>query len=165
MTDDRIKNRTVYMLCRTNKPDDGTDIYIGSTSKPLCQRLCAHRYRAKNFIGEGYSENNRLYKRMNDVGIMSWQIIPLLTFACNQKTIRDFERQWVTATGAGLNTYSPITDRKEYKKEYDATYHKNNIQTKRYYCNICDIVCGSNHDLKNHLGTLKHSYAWLNAVD
>ena len=32
MPDDKIKNRTVYMLCRT---DGGNDIYIGSTSTPL----------------------------------------------------------------------------------------------------------------------------------
>ena len=29
---DEIKPRTVYLLKRKNKPDDGTDIYVGSIS-------------------------------------------------------------------------------------------------------------------------------------
>ena len=104
-----IKPRTVYMICRTDKTeDDGTDIYVGSTSQPLRIRLSEHRSRAKNFIKWGCSENNRLYKRMNDVGVRNWQIISLLTFACSQKTIREFEREWVTATGADLIRYHPL---------------------------------------------------------
>ena len=43
MSSDEIKNRTVYMLCRT---DGGTDIYVGSTSQSLPQRLSSHRQRA-----------------------------------------------------------------------------------------------------------------------
>ena len=85
------------MLCRTDKTEDGTDIYIGSTSQRLERRLCRHRYRAKNFLEQGYSENNRLYKQMNDVGIKKWQVIPLLTFAWDQKTIYEFEKSWVKA--------------------------------------------------------------------
>ena len=43
MSANEIKNRTVYMLCRTDKTeDDGTDIYVGSTSKSLEKRLCEH---------------------------------------------------------------------------------------------------------------------------
>ena len=43
--DDEIKNRTVYMLCRT---DGGNDIYIGSTSQPLGKRFTEHKYNAGN---------------------------------------------------------------------------------------------------------------------
>ena len=44
-----IKNRTVYMLCRTDKTgDDGTDVYVGSTSQPLEKRFVRHRQRAGN---------------------------------------------------------------------------------------------------------------------
>ena len=50
MSANEIKNRTVYMLCRTDKTgDDGSDIYIGSMSQYLEYRLCKHRYRAKTF--------------------------------------------------------------------------------------------------------------------
>ena len=49
MSADKIKNRTVYMLCRTDKPDDGTDIYIGSTSVPLGRRYNIIDIMQKNF--------------------------------------------------------------------------------------------------------------------
>ena len=40
---DEIKNRTVYMLRRT---DGGNDIYIGSTSQPLWKRFSDHKHNA-----------------------------------------------------------------------------------------------------------------------
>ena len=65
---------------------------------------------------------------------------------------------------------------KDTKKEYQAAYYEknkdtikahreNNMRARRYYCDVCDLACRSNHDLKKHLGTLKHSYAWVNALD
>ena len=103
MNASEIKNRTVYVLCRTDKPEDGTDIYIGSTSWPLKERMWEHRYSAKKFKRRGRSENNRLYKRMVDVGIYNWRLIPLVTFACNQKTIFEFERDWIQVLRTDLN--------------------------------------------------------------
>ena len=85
-------------------------------------------------------------------------------FVCDQKTIFEFEKEWVQATGANLNTNLPVR-KKETVQEYNKEYSKNNVQIKRYYCEICDLACRSSSDLKKHLGTLKHSYAWLNAVD
>ena len=78
MSADEIKPRIVYMLCRTNKPDDGTDIYVGSTSQRLEQRLCDHRSKAKII-------DSKLYKRIREIGIYNWEIIPLLTFTCHKK--------------------------------------------------------------------------------
>ena len=54
---------------------------------------------------------------------------------------------------------------RESNREKIQEYFRKNIQTKRYYCGVCDIACISNYALKKHLGTLKHSYAWLNALD
>ena len=168
-----IKERTVYMLCRIGKvEDDGTDVYIGSTSKPLCQRFSEHKQNAGNPSRLKYHGNSKLYRRIREVGVQRWKIVPLLSFACTRKTTCEFEKCWVKATGANLNTNSPITDRKEYDVAYREANsekikenYKKNIMEKRYYCNICDIACGSNHDLKKHYNTLSHSYAWLNAVD
>ena len=115
---DEIKNRTVYMLCRKGKKEDGTDIYIGSTSLPLKERLRRHRSDAKSLKNGG----TRVYKRMREIGLQNWKIIPLLTFACDKKTILEFEKQWVGLIGPDLNMVSPITD----QKEYSATYHKAN---------------------------------------
>ena len=177
MSADEIKNWTVYMLCRTDKTeDDGVDVYVGSTSQRLERRLCGHRSRARKFIEYGCSENNKLYTRMVTCGVMNWKILPLLTFSCDQKTIFEFEREWIKATGASLNTISPVTNQKKYQAEYRENnkkllnqrlfdIHKKNIRSKKFYCDVCDLACVSNFDLKKHFGTLKHSYAWLNAVD
>ena len=58
-----IKQRFVYVLTRTNKADDDdTDIYVGSTSLSLRQRLWMHRSDVKR-------SNSKLYERMRTVGI------------------------------------------------------------------------------------------------
>ena len=67
-----IKPRIVYLLRRTDKEDDGTDIYIGSTSKILKERLHDHRGNVKRY-------NSRLYTRMREIGKYMWEIIPLLS--------------------------------------------------------------------------------------
>ena len=157
MNASEIKNRTVYMMCRTDKPDDGTDIYVGSTSQPLCKRLCEHRYSAKNFIERGYSDNNKLFSRMNEVGL--YNFIPLVTFACDKNTIREFECSWVQTVGADLTTFSPITD-----NGY-ANWRRKNKHNKRYFCEVCGLACGTNLDLKNHLNTCKHFMKWVWSID
>ena len=180
------------MLCRTDKPDDdGTDIYVGSTSKPLKERLRKHRSNAKNFLKRGYTENHKLYTRMNDVGVWNWNTIPLVMFACDQKTIFEFQRDWIQILKTDLNMIFPVTDRKKYKAEYrknnkdairkrnaeryegnknttlrqQAEYRKNNVGVKKYHCDVCDISFGHKKDLGKHLDTLKHSYASMNSVD
>ena len=32
---------------------------------------------------------------MREVGIYSWQMVPLLIYACDKKTIREFEGEWI----------------------------------------------------------------------
>ena len=184
---DEIKNRTVYMLCREGKKEDGTDIYTGSTAQKLEERLRGHRKDAQI----PRNVNNCLYVRMNGVGLQNWKIIPLLTFACNKNTIRQFEKQWVDIIGADLNMRSPITDRKEYKAEYhqnnrdsilkrqaeyrmvnrgmllkkDKEYRENNVQNRIHHCSVCDKSFGYKKDLDKHYKTLKHSNAYMNSID
>ena len=175
MNASEIKDRTVYVLCRTDKPEDGTDIYIGSTSQPLRKRLAVHRYRDRNFIKRGCSDNNKLYMRMGEVGVQNWKIISLLTFACDINTIREFEKCWVQVLNADLNTYSPIREEETIKecytnyrknnKEAIREYFRNNKKSKWYYCRICDITCECKRGLTRHIGTLKHQYTYINSLD
>ena len=134
---------------------------------------------------------------MREVGLENWQIVPLLTFACDKITIRNYEKSWHDLLNADLNTVSPVLDLKK-RKDYMTNYRKLNKETidgykkrhkdyrklneesiklynankyienkklKKYYCSVCEMSFGTPVNLKNHLGTLKHSYAWLNAVD
>ena len=152
-----IKNRTVYMLCRI---DCGNGVYIGSTSCPLEKRFAEHKHTAGN--PSTYYGCSKLYHKMREVGVQQWEIIPLLTFACNEETICEFEREWVKATGANLNTFSPI-NRDLAKRKNMIKYHKKNKEEKRYFCGICAGAFMHNSVLKRHLETLKHSYNYLNS--
>ena len=160
-----IKNRTVYMLCRTHKPEDGTDIYIGSTSQSLPQRFSQHKQDTGNPSRLKYhGGGSRLYQRMREVGVHNFKIVPLLTFACNRDTIFEFEREWVKAIGANLNTFSPISEDVA-GREYQRRYGKKNKEKRRYCCALCNLTSKSKYNLERHFDTLKHSYAWLNSLD
>ena len=154
-----IKPRVVYKLVRTDKPEDGTDVYVGSTSLSLKVRL--QRHKAASSV-----RNNKVYTRMREVGTNNWEILTLLVHICDRKTIQEFEKHWVELLKPDLNTYSPSDDNHNANKvkAIIKCYH-NSIENKTYYCNICDIAFGFKHNLKRHLKTLKHSNNYMNSVD
>ena len=49
--------------------------------------------------------------------------------------------------------------------QWQVKYREKLKKEKRYYCDVCDLACGSKIDLKKHLSTLKHFYTWLKSVD
>ena len=120
MPGDEIKKQTVYMLRRT---DGGNEVYIGSTSMPLKKRYMKHIYMAKNFMDRGCSKDNRLYTRMNEVGLGNWRISPLLSRVCDIKTIRECEQVWIEALNATLNTISSVNEDVD-EREYQRVYRK-----------------------------------------
>ena len=155
-----IKQRTVYLMQRTDKVFDGTDVYVGSTSKTLRERLWDHRGEATR-IG---NENNRLYRRMREVGVGNWEMISLLSTESDKKTILELEMEKCNELNADLNTYSPISGF-ENKKDYFANYRELNKQKGRYHCETCGKFFGVKHDLQIHFNSLKHSYAYMNSLD
>ena len=70
-----IKPRTDYLLHRTDKSDDGTDTYVGSTSQDLIHRLTRHHYAATH--EDVREHNSKLNTRIRNVGIENWIITPL----------------------------------------------------------------------------------------
>ena len=174
---DKIKPRTVYLLKRTDKPDDGTDTYIGSTSLTLKERLCCHKRMS------GYDKKSKLYVRMQETGANNWGIVPLLTFSCDKKTILEFEREWCSLLNADLNMILAINTEEEkrehnlrkYAKYYasnretvkqrKAEYRKLSKQNKVFHCNVCEKSFESGWLLRRHFESLKHQYAYLNSLD
>ena len=155
-----IKPRTVYLLRRTDRPNNGKDTYVGSTSINLKERLWKHK---SCVIG---NRTSKLYTKMQEIGVNNWQVVPLLTFTCDKNTIREFEGKWVEVLNTDLNTYSPLSDNYEKRCRLpDRELYHSNIQNKTYYCNICDKPFGQKIDLKRHFGSLNHSYAYLNSLD
>ena len=126
-----IKQRTVYQIVRTDKPNDGTDVYVGSTSLSLKLRLQLHRTASKR------CNNNKFHTKMKEVGIYNWKIVSLLTYSCDQKTIMEFERKWVEILNPVLNTYYPLdTDNKwnsNIKREQKKYHYYRNIESKKHY--------------------------------
>ena len=204
MADKEVKLRTVYCLTKKT-PDETYDVYVGRTSMSLEKRLSDHKSNAK----QKRKENIKVYKRMNEVGVGNWKIVPLLTQECTRDEIRAFERKWFEVLEADLNSISPMTTAEEVKRrkaEYrennreevkqwsaeryrrnreelcrrsaehnvvnreeiskkSAERHRRNRDSKKFFCEICDIACGSKGDLKHHNETLKHQYAVLNSLD
>ena len=219
MGDNEIKTRTVYCLTK-NFSDENYDSYIGSTSMSLERRLNWHKFSAM----QNRCKNSKIYRRMNEVGLENWKVVPLLTLECTRNEILTFERKWLEVLGADLNSYLPIInaeDRKQKRAEYrkknrekiqqgkakyraenreilrkkqvkyflknreaiyqkqvkyrennhekisqwNAEYREKNKASKRFFCEVCDITCGSAKDLKRHNDTLKHQYAFLNSLD
>ena len=161
MSSNEIKNRTVYMLSRT---DGGNDIYIGSTSCPLGKRFTHHKHCAGNPSRLKYYGGSKLYKKMREFGVQHRKIVPLLTFACDRNTIAEFEQEWVKAIGADLNTVSPI-DKDLVQRRNMSEYFKKNKEKKRYYCELCNVARMHNRDLKKHFGTYRHFMKWVWSVD
>ena len=153
-----IKPRTVYLLRRTDKEDDGTDIYVGSTSLTLKRRLQNHRHYSKIC-------NSKLYKKMDETGPENWTIEPLLTFPCNKGTICEFGREWIKLVKPDLNVLSPVRENNEKNRESFKEHHFNSLKTKRYYCNVCDIAFGCSSELKRHFKSLKHSCTFMDSLD
>ena len=77
MADNEVKKRTVYCLTKKT-PDENYDVYVGSTSMSLSERLRCHK---KDCLRIG-NEGNKLYERMRQVGLKNWKIVPLLILEC-----------------------------------------------------------------------------------
>ena len=245
MSDETVKKRVVYLLCHEGS-DMGVDVYVGSTSQTLAKRLRNHKFDSER-IG---NEDNKLYKRMQTVGLENWVMRPLFTLECTRDEIRVFERMWCNILRSDINSSLPIRtmalaygvsyrrdvklsakcrcevcglnfesrkdrgkhnkgsnhkqvylfslglrssitqtvkEEREYDKRYyqnnkevlrqkKAEYHQNNkdvikqryqnnIDTKKYYCDVCDKPFHSNWKLNQHKDSLKHQFTFLNSLD
>ena len=162
VTSNDIKTRIVYLLRRIDKEDDGTDSYVGSTSKKLKERLSNHKSFAKIC-------NTKLHKRIAETGPENWVIEPLRIHTCNKNKIREVEAKMVRRLQPDLNSISPIDTENKWsnignKKLLRDLYYRHK-QNKTYYCDVCEKAFGKKFNLETHRNTLKHSYAFMNSVD
>ena len=135
MANNEIRTRTVYFLTK-RVPDENYDVYVGSTSLRLTERLQKQKSKAKH---EKFGKS-KVFKRMIEVGLENWMIVPLLTLDCTKEEIRSFERKWCELLEADLNTYSPFVSKEETRegyKAYSASYRAANrekiLERKRAY--------------------------------
>ena len=170
MAHNEIKTRTVY--CLTKKvPDENYDVYIGSTSSKLEFRFSCHKSEAKT----KRFPNRKLYNRMREVGLNNWKITPLQTMECTKDEIRTYERNWCDLLEANLNLRKPfLTDadgvadrmnKMEYNRQKIKEIYRRNLDSKRYYSEVCDASFGIKYNFEKHKDTLKHQYTFLNSLD
>ena len=139
-----IKQRTVYLMKRTDRDDDGKDSYVGSTSLSLKLRLSRHRSESK-------VSTCKLHRKMQESGIYNWKIILLETVPlCEKKEIYILEKNWIVKLKPDLNMNSPIIKNSEKNSESARKHGFKNLEEKRYHCEICDKIFPDNYNLQRH---------------
>ena len=118
--------QTVYMIYNKNSKN-GKDSYVGSTSQCLERRLSDHKSHAK----QKQNEKNKFYRRMLEVGLENWEIVPLLTLECTRDEIRAFEQEWADLLEADLNSNLPMTtaeEKREAANRRGVKHYANNLK-------------------------------------
>ena len=81
----------------------------------------------------------------------------------NREVIRKKSAAYYAANREKLAAYY-LTNRKTIREKTAARREKIK-ESKKFFCKVCDITCGSKRDLKNHNETLKHQFTFLNSLD
>lgn len=113
--------------------DESDQVYVGSTTRTLAQRMANHRSRAK--AGMALPPVHRF---INDHGWDKAHIVLVEDWPCERKEQLDArERHWIEQIGS-LNKYIPGRTREEY-------YQQNRVELigrrKEYYQQNRDEVC------------------------
>ena len=154
-----IRQRVVYLMRRADKRDDGTDIYIGSTSLSLKRRLEIYRHHSKTCGG-------RLYTRMKEAGAGNWEMISLeVVSLCDREEILILENKYIEELKPDLNKNLPVRKDNEGNRERAREHMIKSLEEKRYYCRTCEKAFHGAWHLKRHLNSLRHSYAYMNSLD
>ena len=108
-------NGKVY--CIRNRNDGDKIVYVGSTTRPLSERMADHRKSIKR------SPELKIYKLMGEVGVEHFHIELLVDFPCERKEqLLKAEGEQIRKHNTVLNGYNTqIAGRsqQEYMKEYE----------------------------------------------
>ena len=86
-----------------NDVDDS--LYVGSTTKMLCQRLASHRSSINT------KKAGKIHIHMKNLGVEHFTIILLESFPCDNKDeLRAREQYWKDNLKACLNMVNPVQD-------------------------------------------------------
>ena len=114
----KYENAKIYLI--RNSFDD--DIYVGSTTQSLSQRMEKHRSDAKSL---GRKSNIKLYQKMKELGLENFYIELLEKCPCNDiEELRAKEGEWIRKI-ATLN--AQVAGRTEEQYRRDTVEHKKRI--------------------------------------
>ena len=88
--------------------------------------------------------------KSSTIGLDKWEMVPLLTLACDRKTILGFEKEWCQAFNTDLNTNSPIDIDIDKRRGTKRKYYEDNkeVINKLVLCDICKTTFTCNNKYK-----------------
>ena len=149
---------------------DRNKIYIGSTWD-FTRRKREHKSHCYNKNCRDY--NSPVYKYIRENGGLDE--FELSIIECKNY---DSSRERIIAEQYFINLYGGIENllngqdanntpeqRKEKHSICDKNIHRRNIDTKRFYCEPCEIACRSKWDLQRHIQTEKHQLKIMESIN
>ena len=101
------KNGKIYQLLNNNT----NDVYVGSTTQPLCKILHQHKSKSTRYT-------NHFYEKMRDIGIEHFYIELIELYPCKSKEeLRAREGHYIRERGT-LNKIIAGRTQKQYNEEH-----------------------------------------------
>jgi len=125
------QNGRIYKIIN----DINDEIYIGSTCKPLSNRMGLHRSAART-----KQVQSKFYARMNELGIQHFRIILIENYPCNSREeLNQREDYYIQELKPSLNQRCAIFNEERYT-QYQKEYNKEHmyVSQKKYYANHRD---------------------------
>ena len=123
------KNGKIYQIL--NNVND--DVYVGSTTQPLCKRLYKHKADTK-------VRDCNIHKLIREIGEDKFYIELIESYPCNgREELRAREGYYIRERGTlnkkieGRTNKEWRTENKEHIKEQKQHYYKDNIEHKKHY--------------------------------
>ena len=106
------------------------DIYVGSTTQKLCERMRHHRCS----ISQSTEGNRLIHKAFIDLGVKNFFIELIEKYPCNDKDeLRKKEGEYISALKPSLNMLIAGRTRKESTKEFQQNNREYMLEYKKQY--------------------------------
>ena len=131
------------------------DIYIGSTTQPLCKRIAKHRSSMKN----ERNNNASLYKKMNALGVENFYIELIEEYPCeNNEQLRAREGHFIRemATLNGRIEQRTVKEWHEDNKDHVKAYKRQHYQENKEH--ILERVKTNTENNKEHVKQYQKEY-------
>ena len=142
------KNGKIYQIL--NNVND--DVYVGSTTQPLCKRLYKHKADTKR-------RNFKIHKLIREIGEDKFYIELIESYPCNSKEeLNAREGHYIRERGTLNMKIAGRTDKAYYKdnKEHIDEYQKRYREANKEFFNHCKKQYYENN--KEHIKSYKKQY-------
>ena len=155
------KNGNIYQIL--NNVND--DVYVGSTTQPLCKRLYKHKSNSEKLV----ECKAPLYELMREIGKDIFYVELIELYPCNNREeLRAREGYYIRERGS-LNKVITGRTQQEWRNttEYDKQYHVKNKEhihsrkNERITCNVCGCYSSKANIARHQITKKCKSYVKL----